>query len=121
MLGLMTVARHERLVQHLQTLHADLLDAGNGRFCVLERCEKCREVDPAGRQWAVVPSHHPAEKDAESWRFLATKLAADLADLQRRYAPMPIPDDLAPGEGSVGDGDAEWTPTALAAKAKAVR
>lgn len=104
MFGLMTVARHERemalAAEDARAFHnATLLDV--------------RERDRN--------AYRHASEDRDGWRTLAMKLAADLADLQRRYAPMPLPDDLAPGEGSVGDGDAEWTPTALAARAKAVR
>jgi hypothetical protein len=105
--GVMTVARHEREMAK---------DAADYEATLRRSAENhVRAVDAAGKMAAVVIA------DRDGWRSLATKLAADLADLQRRYAPMPIPDDLAPGEGSVGDGDAEWTPTALAAKAKAVR
>jgi hypothetical protein len=99
MFGLMTVARHEREMGAMRARMDDMKAS-----LVIERASLQMMIDESAK-----------------WHTLATKLAADLADLQRRYAPMPIPDDLAPGEGSVGDGDAEWTPTALAAKAKAVR
>lgn len=117
MFGLMTVAEHERQRAHLQTLHADLLDAGNGRFCVLERCPGCRSVDPAGRRWAVVPSVHPTEADRDFWRTHAMKLADQLADIFARQAP-PIPGPEESAVGSIDDGDAEWTPTAIRDRAK---
>jgi hypothetical protein len=103
MFGLMTVARHEREMTRTEA---------QARAEIARLTE---ESNIAKMNAKIVALHYD---DAHSF---AMRLAADLTDLQRRYAPMPIPDDIAPGEGSVGDGDAEWTPTALAAKAKAVR
>ena len=121
MFGLMTVARHEREMAALRVLNADLADAGMARFCVLERCEKCRTVDPAGRKWAVVPSEHPAlaevRREADHWRALATKLADDMADLMKRQAP-PVP---GPDEAEIGAiADDDWTPSAIAKRERAV-
>ena len=120
MFGLMTVARHEREMAVLRVLNADLVDAGMGRFCVVERCAGCQKVDPAGRRFAVIPSHHPAveylaatEAHMSYWRELAQKMQSDMADMMKRQAqPVPGPDESE--IGAIADDD--WTPSAVAAR-----
>lgn len=50
-----------------------------------------------------------AEADADGWRFLATKLAGDLLDLQKRMVPVLI--EAEPGESSVDEADADHSPS----------
>lgn len=44
-----------------------------------------------------------AESDADGWRFLAQKLAADIVEMGK---PAVIAGE--PGEGSIDDNDREW-------------
>ena len=103
MFGLMTVARHGEIVAEF----------------VKDAREAC------SREAAVLGSVHARERvrlerEADHWRALATKLAADLVDLRKREAPLiPGPEEAA--TGSVDVGDAEWTPSAFAARAQAAK
>lgn len=54
-----------------------------------------------------------AESDADGWRFLAQKLAADLVEMNK---PVVIGGE--PGEGSIDDNDREWIAEARKKEAK---
>lgn len=92
MFGLMTVARHDREYREL------IADEHEIRERVSKRE---REV-------------------TEGWRMLAMQLANDLVELRKAESPpIPGPDDAA--TGSIAEGDAEFTPSALHAKKKAAK